>query len=197
MVPIGLPTFSNEATFTFSAHLTTWTQINFDLDMWTLIVSTNEGSHFASMTQLWLKYIMWKVEPNVNLFSQQQQATTDNRQQQWTNRSLCVFPAKAGDTKIMVGENTPFCSDWVFFEKNGGEKTPILYFLVLFKNILRKNNNFPTNWPNLRISSCGQCTNCLFWPYLLIFTLKSDPLVRHITEVCTWYIRASLHPSFC
>ena len=43
---------------------------------------------------------MWKVEPNVNLFSQQK--TTDNKQQQQqqgTKWSLCVFPAKAGDTK--------------------------------------------------------------------------------------------------
>ena len=43
---------------------------------------------------------MWKLEPNVNLFSQQT-TTTDNRQQlQWTKWSLCVFPTKAGDTKI-------------------------------------------------------------------------------------------------
>ena len=42
---------------------------------------------------------MWKLEPHVNLFSQQQQQTTDNIQQQWTKWSLCVFPAKAGDTK--------------------------------------------------------------------------------------------------
>ena len=40
---------------------------------------------------------MWKVEPNVNLFSQQQQ--------QWTKWSLCVFPAKAGDTKMTAWLN--------------------------------------------------------------------------------------------
>ena len=49
--------FPNKATFTFSAHLTTWLQMNFDLDMWSLTSSTNEGSHVASMTQLWLKSI--------------------------------------------------------------------------------------------------------------------------------------------
>ena len=36
---------------------------------------------------------MWKIEPNVNLFHNRQQ------QQQWIMWSLCVFPAKAGDTK--------------------------------------------------------------------------------------------------
>ena len=49
--------FSNEATFTFLAYLTTWPQMTFDLDMWPLTSSTNEGSHVASMTQLWLKSI--------------------------------------------------------------------------------------------------------------------------------------------
>ena len=44
---------------------------------------------------------MWKTEPNINPFSQQ--TTTDNinrQQQQGTKWSLCVFPAKAGDTKM-------------------------------------------------------------------------------------------------
>ena len=49
--------FSNEIIFTFSAYLTTWPQMTFDLDIWTLTSSTNEGSHVASMTQLWLKFI--------------------------------------------------------------------------------------------------------------------------------------------
>ena len=40
---------SNEATFTFSAYLTTWNQMTFDLDMWPFNSSTNEGSHVASM----------------------------------------------------------------------------------------------------------------------------------------------------
>ena len=46
--------FSNEVTFIFSAYLITWPQMTFDLDMQPL-TSTNEGSHVASMTQLWLK----------------------------------------------------------------------------------------------------------------------------------------------
>ena len=49
--------FSNGAIFTFLVYLTTWPQMTFDLDMWPLTSSTNEGSHVASMTQLWLKSI--------------------------------------------------------------------------------------------------------------------------------------------
>ena len=49
--------FPNETIFTFSAYLTTWPQMTFDLDIWNLTSSTNEGSHVASMTQLWLKFI--------------------------------------------------------------------------------------------------------------------------------------------
>ena len=36
----------------------------------------------------------------VNLFSQQTTTSTDNNRQQWTKWSLCVFPAKTGDTKM-------------------------------------------------------------------------------------------------
>ena len=49
--------FSNEAIFTFSAYLTTWPQMTFDLDMWPLTPSINDGSHVAPMTQRWLKSI--------------------------------------------------------------------------------------------------------------------------------------------
>ena len=49
--------FSNKTTFTFSANLTTWPQMIFDFDMGPLTSSTNEGSHVASMTQLWMKSI--------------------------------------------------------------------------------------------------------------------------------------------
>ena len=45
--------FSNEATFTFSAYLTTWPQMT----LTNLDLITNEGSHVAYMTQLWLKSI--------------------------------------------------------------------------------------------------------------------------------------------
>ena len=47
---------------------------------------------------------MRNVQANVNPFSQQTTTTTTdniNRQQQWTKRSLCVFPAKADDTKTV------------------------------------------------------------------------------------------------
>ena len=47
--------FSNEDTFTFSAYLTTWPQMAFDLNLWPFTSSTN--SHVASMTQLWLESI--------------------------------------------------------------------------------------------------------------------------------------------
>ena len=57
LVPIGLPTFQMKSISTFSAYLTSWPQMTFDLDMWPLTSSTNEGSHVASMTQLWLKSI--------------------------------------------------------------------------------------------------------------------------------------------
>ena len=62
--------FSNEATFTFSAYLTTWPQMTFNLDMWPLISSTNEGSHIVSLVEI--HQSMWKVEKTT---------TTDNRGQ--------------------------------------------------------------------------------------------------------------------
>ena len=88
--------------------------MTFDLDIWPLTSSTNEGSHVASMTQLLVEIhpSMWKVEPNVNPFF-----TTDN------NNRGCVFPAKAGDAKI---GNSHFF--YKFF------KIPIL--LLFFNNFL-------------------------------------------------------------
>ena len=138
--------FSNEAIFTFSAYLTTWPQMTFDLGILPLTAWTYEGSHIISINQVWFQsdfnfsneatftfsaYLttwpqmtfdlinkwgfpccnydptlveihqtMWKLEPNVNLFSQQTTSTDNNiNRQQWTKWSLCVFPAKAGDTK--------------------------------------------------------------------------------------------------
>ena len=71
--------FSNEATFTFSAYLTIWPQMTFDLNMWSLTSSTNEGSHIASdPTLVEIHQSMWKLEPNVNLFSQQQTTTKED-----------------------------------------------------------------------------------------------------------------------
>ena len=42
--------FSNEAIFTFSAYLTTWSQMTFDLGIWPLTKWTYEGSHITSIT---------------------------------------------------------------------------------------------------------------------------------------------------
>ena len=61
--------FSNEATFTFSAYLITWPQMTFDLDMWPWPHQQNPSKH------------------------------VEVQQQHGTKWSLCVFPAKAGDTK--------------------------------------------------------------------------------------------------
>ena len=47
--------FSIEANFTFSAHLTTWPHMNFDLNMWPLTSSTNEGFHVISINQVWFE----------------------------------------------------------------------------------------------------------------------------------------------
>ena len=88
--------FSNEITFTFSACLTTWPQMTFDLDMWPLTSLTYEGSHVASIIQLWLKSIkacgLWKLEPNVNLFSQQT-TTTSTEQTTTTTVEWSLCPA--------------------------------------------------------------------------------------------------------
>ena len=56
LVQIGLQLFK-WGHFHISAYLTTWPQMTFDLDIWPLTSSTNEGSHVASMTQLWLESI--------------------------------------------------------------------------------------------------------------------------------------------
>ena len=63
-------------------------------------MSTNAGSHVASMTQLWLKSIK-----ACGSYSQMLTQIHNRQQQQGTKLSLyntCVFPAKAGDTKIHV-----------------------------------------------------------------------------------------------
>ena len=92
--------FSNDTPFTFSAYLTTWPQMTFDLDMWPLTSSTNEGSHVASMTQFWLKSIKacGSYSQMLTLFHDRQQQTKVDMSE-W---SLCVFPAKSGDTKTMA-----------------------------------------------------------------------------------------------
>ena len=47
--------FSNEAIFTFSAYLTSWPQMTFDLGTWPLTAWTYEGSLIISINQVWLK----------------------------------------------------------------------------------------------------------------------------------------------
>ena len=72
--------FSNGANFTFSAYLSTWPQMTFDLDMWPLTSSTNESSHVAPRTQVWLKSIKacgsWSQM--LTCFHNNRQHTTDN-----------------------------------------------------------------------------------------------------------------------
>ena len=55
LVPIGLPTFSNEMNFTFWAHLTTWPLMTFDLGIWLLTTWTFKGSHIVSTNQVWFQ----------------------------------------------------------------------------------------------------------------------------------------------
>ena len=73
--------FSNEAIFTFSVYLTTWPQMTFDLDIWPLTSSTNEGSHVASMTQLWMK--------SIKACGRESQMSTlfHNRQRRWQQQT--------------------------------------------------------------------------------------------------------------
>ena len=47
--------FSNEATLTFSACLTTWPQMTVDLGIWPLTAWTYEGSHIISINQVWFQ----------------------------------------------------------------------------------------------------------------------------------------------
>ena len=47
--------FSNETNFTFLAYFPTWPQMTFDLSMWPLSSLTYEGSHVASMIQVWFQ----------------------------------------------------------------------------------------------------------------------------------------------
>ena len=77
--------FSNKAIFTFLAYLTTWPQMTFDFDMWPLTSSSNEGSHVAPKTQLWLRPIkacgswsqmltcIFTTTDNINVRQQQQE----------------------------------------------------------------------------------------------------------------------------
>ena len=92
--------FSNEAIFTFSAYLTTWPQMTFDLDItFDSINKWGFPSCIYDPTLVEIHQRMWKIEPNVNPFhnrQRQRQATTNDRQQ-GTKWSLCVRPGKNWD----------------------------------------------------------------------------------------------------
>ena len=99
LVPIGLKLFKwgHFYIFSLSYNLTS-------VDLWPWYVTFNLINKWGfpcciyDTTLVEIHQSMWKVEPNVNLFSQQQQHTkTDNRGQ--SDIYDCVFPAKAGDTK--------------------------------------------------------------------------------------------------
>ena len=96
LVPIGLQLFKwgHFHIFSPSYNLTSddlWSwQVTFDL-----INKWGFPCCIYDPTLVETHQSMWKVEPNVNLFSQQ---TTDNNSGQ---SGLCVFTAKAGDTKIL------------------------------------------------------------------------------------------------
>ena len=101
LVPIRLSNYSKKVNFTFWSHLTTWSLMTLDLGIWTLIPWTgikNEGSHIISMTQFQLKSITacWNQSQMLTCFH------NNNRRQQHTKWSHCVFPAKAGNTKTVL-----------------------------------------------------------------------------------------------
>ena len=152
--------FSNEAIFTFSAYLTAWPQMTFDLGKWPLTAWTYEGSHIVSINRVWFKsdfnfsneaiftfsaylttwpcYIydptlveihqsMWKIEPNVNPFH--------NRQLYGTKWSLCVFPAKAGNTKktIIPDRKRHICSPFTYFHSILGVDQELFFLNIPFQ----------------------------------------------------------------
>ena len=62
--------FSNEAIFTFSAYLTTWPQMTFDLGTWPLTAWTYDGSYIISINQVWFKSdFNFSNEANFTFFS--------------------------------------------------------------------------------------------------------------------------------
>ena len=89
--------FSNEAIFT-SYNLT-----SDDLWSWYMTFDLINKWGFPCCiydpTLVEIHQIMWNIEPNINPFHNRTDNNNINRQQQGTKWSLCVFPAKAGDTK--------------------------------------------------------------------------------------------------
>ena len=125
---------------------------------------------------------MRKLEPNVNLFSQQQ----DNRQQQWTKWSLCVFPAKAGDTK----------------------RTSVCITSALSYNLSSLVSVYTTDWKSSIIETLFKgwrisfkikirvekknTTKCILlgWLSKVIFTLTESPSALH---QCTQNVRSPIN----
>ena len=58
--------FSNEAIFPFSAYPTTWPQMTFDLDTWSLTGWSYEGSHIISINQVCYK--IGFIESNTQIY---------------------------------------------------------------------------------------------------------------------------------
>ena len=71
--------FLNEAIFTFSAYLTTWPQMTYDLGTWPLIAWTYEGSHIISINQVCLKldFQLFKWD-HFHIFSLSYNLTSDD-----------------------------------------------------------------------------------------------------------------------
>ena len=71
--------FSKAATFTFSPHLTTWPKMTIDIDATLDLISKWEFSCCIHDASFGWNPSMWKVEPNVTLFSQE--TSTNNSRQ--------------------------------------------------------------------------------------------------------------------
>ena len=70
--------FLNKAIFTFSAYLTTWPQMTFDLGMWPLISWTYEGSHIISINQVWFQSDLQLFWGHFHIFSLSYNLTSDD-----------------------------------------------------------------------------------------------------------------------
>ena len=93
--------FSNESTFTFSAYLTTWPQITFDQDVtFHLINKWGFPCCIYDPTLVEINQSMWKVEPNVNLFSQQTTTTDNNMGQSDSYVSFLLREWGGGEEKM-------------------------------------------------------------------------------------------------
>ena len=106
LVPIGLQLFK-WGHFHILVHLTTWPQMTFDLDMWLLISSTNEGFHVASMTQLWLKSIKSCGSEMSTCFYNNRHQTTDNNNNRGQSDHYVSFLLRQATQKLAYTWHTP------------------------------------------------------------------------------------------